>query len=90
MMPQRVVDLLDCWSCNFRQHRNIVIWRMVLHCLMWCIWREWNLRSFEDCEWSILEFKSFFIFTLLEWCLVLPSFSCSSLPGLLDHCTLVS
>ena len=25
VMPQRVVDLLDCWSCNFRRHRNIVI-----------------------------------------------------------------
>ena len=40
VMPQRVVDLLDCWSCNFRRHRNIVIWRIVPHCLMWCIW--WN------------------------------------------------
>ena len=35
VMPQRVVDLLDCWSCNFRRHRNIVIWRFVTHCLMW-------------------------------------------------------
>ena len=25
VMPQRVVDLLDCWSCNFRRHRNIVL-----------------------------------------------------------------
>ena len=31
-----------------------------------------------------------FLFTLLEWCLVLPSFSCLSLPVLLDHCNLVS
>ena len=30
VMPQRVVDLLDCWSCNFRRHCNIVIWRIVL------------------------------------------------------------
>ena len=41
-------------------------------------------------EWSILEFKSFFFATLLEWCLVLPSFSCISLSGLLKHCTLIS
>ena len=41
-------------------------------------------------ELSIIEFKSFFFFTLLEWCLVLPSFSCMSLPVLLDHCKLVS
>ena len=31
-----------------------------------------------------------FFFTFLEWCLVLPSFSCVSLPVLLDHCNLVS
>ena len=31
-----VVDLLDCWSCNFRRHHNIVIWRIVPHCLIWC------------------------------------------------------
>ena len=90
VMLQRVADLLDCWSCNFRRHRNIVVWRIVLHCLMWCIWREQNLRSFEDREQSILEFKSFFFSTLLEWCLVLPSFSCISLFGLLEHCTLIS
>ena len=74
VMPQRVVDLLDCWTCNFRRHRNIVIWRFVPHCLMWCIWRERNSRSFKGREWSIIEFKSFFFFTLLEWCLVLPFF----------------
>ena len=90
VMLQRVVDLLDCWSCNFRRHRNIVIWRIVPHCFMWCIWGERNTRSFEGCEQSILEFKPFFCFTLLEWCLVLPSFSCLSLPVLLDHCNRVS
>ena len=74
VMPQRVVDLLNCWTCNFRRHRNIVIWRFVPHCLMWCIWRERNSGSFKGRERSIIEFKSFFFFTLLEWCLVLPSF----------------
>ena len=90
VMLQRVVDLLDCWSCNFRRHRNIVIWRFMPHCLMWCIWWERNSRSFEGRKRSILEFKSFFFFTLLEWCFVLPFFSCFSLPMLIDHCSLVS
>ena len=66
VMPQRVADLLDFWSCNFKQHRNIVIWRIVPRCLMWCIWRERNSRSFEDCERSILEFKSFFFLLFLN------------------------
>ena len=89
VMPQRVVDLLDCWSCNFKRHRNIVIWRMVPHSLMWYIQQERNAKSFEGRERSILEFKSFFFFTLLKWCLVLPSFSCFSLLVLLDYCNLV-
>ena len=72
VMPLRVVDFLDCWSCNFRQHRNIVIWRFVPHYLMWCIWREWNSRSFKGCERSILEFKSFFFFTFYHLFLVSP------------------
>ena len=90
VIPQRVVDLLDSWSCNFRRHHNIAIWRIVPHYLMWCIWQERNNRSFEGCERSILQFKSFYFFTLLKWCLVSPSFSCLSLPILLDHCNLVS
>jgi len=66
VMPQMVMDLLDSWPCNFRQHRNIAIWRIVPHCLMWCIWQEQNTGSFEECEWSILEFKSFFSFLLFS------------------------
>jgi hypothetical protein len=27
-------------------------------CLMWCIWREQNAKSFEDCESSVLELKA--------------------------------
>ena len=37
-----------------------------------------------------LSLSFFFFFTLLEWCLVLPSFSCLSLPILFDLCNLVS
>ena len=62
VMPQRVVDLLDCWCCNFKRHCNIVIWRFVPHCLMWCISQERNSRSFEGRKQSILVFKSFFFF----------------------------
>ena len=56
------------------------------HCLFCCIWREWNARCFEDCERSILDIKFFFFRTLLEWNLVLSSYSCFSLPDLIDRC----
>ena len=42
------------------------------HCLRCCIWQERNARSFEGYERSMLELKSFFFQSLLEWSLVLP------------------
>ena len=86
VMLHRVIKLLASWQVKFSQHHNIAIWRLVLHCLTWCIWWEWNARSFEGCEWPILKIKSFFFHTLLEWSLVLPTFSCFSLHVLLDYC----
>ena len=60
------------------------------HCIMWRIWRELNARNFEGCECSILEIKSFFFHTLLEWSLVLQTFYCFSISDLLDHFNLGS
>ena len=37
-----------------------------------------------------LRIKFFFFRTLLEWSLVLPSYSCFSLPNLIDNCNLDS
>ena len=34
-------------------HRNGIVWKAVPHCLMWCIWKEWNSRSFEDMEQNL-------------------------------------
>ena len=62
------------------------VWRLVLHCLMWCIWCERNVRSFEGCGHSMLEIKSFFLQILLDWSVALSHFSCFFLPVLLDHC----
>ena len=80
------LKVFECWQGKFKQHRNIDFWRLVLHCLMWCIWREMNARCFEGCERSLLEIKSFFLHTLLVWSVVLSRFSCFSLPALLDYC----
>jgi hypothetical protein len=40
--------------------RSAVVWKMVLSCLLWCLWREVNDRGFEDCERTLEEIKSFF------------------------------
>ena len=88
VMPRKVIELFESWQGMFGRHRNIVLWRIVPHCLLWCIWRERNARNFEGCERSMLEIKSFFLHTLLDWSVVFCHFSCSSLHVLLDHCNL--
>ena len=73
VMPQRVVDLLDCWSCNFRRHCNIVIWRIVLIkkklygglCrIVWCGVSGGSgiLEVLRVANGPFLSFKSFFLF----------------------------
>ena len=85
-----VIELFESWQGTFGRHRNINFWRFVPHCLMWCIWSERNARCFEGCKQSLLEIKSFFLHTLLEWSVAMSHFSCFSLPVLLDHCSFVS
>ena len=86
VMPHYVVELFESLQGKFRQRHNIDLWRLVPHCVMWCIWRERSARSFEGCEQSLLEIKSFFLHTLLAWSVALSHFSCFSLPVLPDHC----
>ena len=62
VMPHKVIELFESWQGKFGRHCNIDFWRLVPHCLIWCIWRERNARSFEGCERSMLENKSFFFF----------------------------
>ena len=63
VMPYRVLDMLVAWQGSFGKHKNIAFWRAAPHCIMWYLWREWNARSFEGCEWFIIEIKSFFLFS---------------------------
>jgi hypothetical protein len=35
----------------------ILVWKMIPHCLIWCLWCERNARHFEDSERSIAELK---------------------------------
>ena len=57
-MPLMVIELSESWQGTFGRHRNINFWRLVPHCLMWCIWGERNARCFEGCKQSLLEIKS--------------------------------
>ena len=85
VMPHTVLEF-ESWQGKFARHHNIDVWRLVPHCLIWCIWRERNARSFEGCECSLLEIKSLFLHTLYDWSVVFSHFSCSSFLVFLDRC----
>ena len=88
VMTLRVMDLLSSWQGSFGWHRNAEIWKIVPHCLIRCIRRERNARSFESCEQSIIELKSFFFLPLLDWVKALQALSCNSFSDLLELCLL--
>ena len=69
VMPQSVVDLFASWPGSFGKQCNIDLWRVVPHCLLWCLWRERNIRCFEGTERSFLEIKSLFLHSLFAWSL---------------------
>jgi hypothetical protein len=49
-MPKRVRELLMSWGCQMGSHDILKVWRLAPLCVMWCIWREHNVQSFEDRE----------------------------------------
>ena len=87
-MPKTAVELLACWQGNFGHHRNGVIWMVVPHCLMWCIWRERNNRCFEDSEGTIADLKLFFFKTLSDWMSIIRSHSIFLVYDLMNACNL--
>jgi hypothetical protein len=46
VMPRRVIDLFACWWSS-KKLRSAAVWKMVPTCLLWCLWREKNNKSFE-------------------------------------------
>ena len=38
VMLRGVVELLACWPDRFTRCGNVAIWRMIPHCLKWCLW----------------------------------------------------
>jgi hypothetical protein len=88
VMPETVLDLFSSWQGSCGSRRTKMVWRVVPHCVFWCIWRERNTRHFEDIETSIPELKSRFFQLLFEWVKGLGIFSISSLVELLDYCIL--
>jgi hypothetical protein len=51
-MPRRVIDLFACWWKSGRP-MSVAIWKMVPICIFWCVWKERNLKCFDDLESSL-------------------------------------
>ena len=83
VMPARVLDLLSCWQGSLGRHQNCFIWRAVPHCVMWCLWRERNARTFEGCERNIFDLKLLLLRTLFDWMLATGLFSFKIVFGIL-------
>ena len=67
VMPRRVVDLLACWQGKFGRLPNVVSSKVIPHCVMWCLWRKQNSRTFDGCERNVLDLKLQLFRTLFEW-----------------------
>ncbi len=87
VMPKRVIDEFNCWQWSLVRQQNDVIWKTIPHCLMRCLWRERNARTFEGCELSVVELKLQFYHSLLNWMSATGLFRFSNMLEFLDYCS---
>ena len=86
VMPGSVRELLAAWQGKMGKHPKHMIWRAVPHCVIWCLWREHNMRIFEDCEQHVDELKLLFLRTLFEWMASTRLFCFSNVLEFTDYC----
>ena len=66
VLPRTVADtLFGRW--NWLGKHSSSIWNLVPLCLMWCLWRERNRRTFEDLESSDDQLLASFNGSLFDW-----------------------
>jgi hypothetical protein len=61
-------------------------WKMLPHCVIWCLWRERNARIFEHAERQVHELKLLFFHTLFDWVMGSGISSIHSMLELIDLC----
>ena len=87
-VPSRTVsDLLFSWWNWFGKHSSY-IWNLVSLCLMWCIWKERNRRTFEDLDISKDHLLAIFSGSLFDWARAWGLTSSDSLPLFLSSLSL--
>jgi hypothetical protein len=79
--------MFDCLQGSLGRHQNTMIWRAVPHCVLWCLWRERNVRTFERCETNVVDLKLHFYQLLLDWLSVIGLFNFTNVIDLIDSCS---
>jgi hypothetical protein len=67
VMSGRMKDCLGSWRGQRGNRTVIHIWRIAPLCIMWCLWRKKNVRSFEGHELGLIELKKMMLQTLFSW-----------------------
>ena len=79
VLPRSVADTLFGWW-NWPGKHVSSIWNLAPLCLMWCLWRERNMRTFEDMESSDDQLLASFSSSLFDWSRAWRLTSSDSLP----------
>ncbi|XP_022869431.1 uncharacterized protein LOC111388851 [Olea europaea var. sylvestris] len=64
VMPRRMEDVLRAWSRKFRDKDSGLVWNLFPGCIVWCVWRERNIRCFEDQAKTTEQIREWFYMTL--------------------------
>ena len=83
----KVSDFLFSWW-NWLGKHSSYIWNLVPLCLMWCIWKERNRRTFEDLDRSKDQLLALFFGSLFDWARAWGLTSSDSLPLFLSSLSL--
>jgi hypothetical protein len=86
VMPWGVVDLISCWNGRVGRHEAGKIWKVIPHCIMWCLWCERNAKTFNGEEASIPALKLSLLQTMFEWLKASSLITSVSIPEMLMLC----
>jgi hypothetical protein len=90
VMLGRMKERLGSWRGQRGNRTILQIWRMFHLCVMWCLLRERNAQSFEDCELRLIKLKKMVLQTLYSWRVMWHLSQASMLAEFLDLCALFS
>ena len=86
--PRLIPDLLFGWW-NWLEKHSSQIWNFVPLCILWCIWKERNQRTFEDLDSSGNQMLASFCGTLFDWSQAWRVTTSDSLPSFLSSLSLL-